>query len=166
MSQEGRPPRRLHTYERWTDRQVREGMAQGRFDELAGAGKPLPDIDEPHDELWWLRKKLREEDVEVLPPSLVLRREVEQLLSRAQAAPTEYQAEKLIEQANAKIRRANRLGVAGPAHNLSPYDPVTLLERWREVREAAASALSVPGPVSEATPAPPDRRRGWWRRRR
>jgi hypothetical protein len=156
----GGSPRPLTSYERLADREVRRAIEDGRFDELPGFGRPLPGIDEPHDDLWWLRKKLREEEVEVLPPSLMLRREVEQLLARTQAAPSEQQAGKLIDQANTKIRRANRLGIAGPPHNLSPYDPAPLLERWRQAHQAPAE----PAPVDPAAARPGRSRRRWWRR--
>ena len=114
--------------------------------------KPLPDLDEPHDDLWWVRKKLQEEDVAVLPPSLLLRQEVEVLLARAGAAPTEHQVRQLVEQANAKIRRANRLGVSGPPHNLSPYDIEGAVARWR-IAAAEGPAAERDGGV--LAPSPP-----------
>jgi hypothetical protein len=38
-------------------------MEAGQFDDLPGAGKPIPDLAEPHDELWWVRKWLARNDV-------------------------------------------------------------------------------------------------------
>jgi hypothetical protein len=65
------------TWETWIDRQIREGMERGDFDGLPGHGKPLQDVDRPHDELWWVRDKLRREGVSYLPPTLALRKDVE-----------------------------------------------------------------------------------------
>ena len=65
------------SWETWIDRQIREGMERGDFDGLAGHGKPLADVDRPHDELWWVRNKLQREGVSYLPPTLALRKDVE-----------------------------------------------------------------------------------------
>jgi hypothetical protein len=35
----------------------------GEFDNLPGLGKPSRLIDEPYDSLWWIRSKLREEQL-------------------------------------------------------------------------------------------------------
>jgi predicted flavoprotein YhiN len=43
----------------WIDRQIREARERGEFDNLPGTGKPLPDLDKPYDENWWVRQKLR-----------------------------------------------------------------------------------------------------------
>jgi hypothetical protein len=51
----GRKPPRI-SWESWVDRQIREGIERGEFDDLPGAGRPLADLDGPHDELWWVRK--------------------------------------------------------------------------------------------------------------
>ena len=58
------------SWETWIDRQIREGMERGEFDGLPGHGKPIQDVDRPHDELWWVRDKLRREGVSYLPPTL------------------------------------------------------------------------------------------------
>lgn len=49
--------------ESFVERQIREAHERGEFDNLPGAGKPLPDLDRPHDELWWVRKKLKDENL-------------------------------------------------------------------------------------------------------
>jgi hypothetical protein len=43
------------------ENRIREAIEQGAFDDLPGAGKPLPDIDEPYDEMWWVRKWVQRE---------------------------------------------------------------------------------------------------------
>jgi hypothetical protein len=44
---------------------IREAQASGEFDNLPGFGKPIPGIDEPYDELWWVKDKLKREAVEL-----------------------------------------------------------------------------------------------------
>lgn len=43
------------------ENRILEAIEDGRFDNLAGAGKPIPDIDEPYDPLWWVKKWIRRE---------------------------------------------------------------------------------------------------------
>jgi hypothetical protein len=49
------------SWESWIDKQVREVEERGEFDDRAGAGKPLPDLERPFDEMRWVRSKLRRE---------------------------------------------------------------------------------------------------------
>lgn len=46
---------------RLAEQRMVEAIDAGAFDNLSGAGKPLADLDEPYDELWWVRKWLREQ---------------------------------------------------------------------------------------------------------
>lgn len=55
------------TFESWIEREIREAQERGVFDDLPGAGKPLPGLDEPHDPLWWVKRKIRDENLSLLP---------------------------------------------------------------------------------------------------
>lgn len=46
------------------ERRIREAMERGEFDDLPGAGKPLPCAGEPYDEMWWVRAWLKRNDVD------------------------------------------------------------------------------------------------------
>jgi hypothetical protein len=39
-------------WESWIDKQIREAEERGEFEDLPGAGQPIPDLDKPFDELW------------------------------------------------------------------------------------------------------------------
>jgi len=116
------------TFETWVDRQIREGAAKGAFDDLPR--DPL-DLSDQHDPDWWLKRKIRDEGIETLPASLVLRREIEQAVRDAREAPTEADARRQIEAVNERIRNANRIAVSGPPVNLVTYDVDELLAYWR-----------------------------------
>jgi Domain of unknown function (DUF1992) len=45
------------SWESWIDRQVREAEERGEFDDLPGAGRPIPGLDKPFDELWEANRK-------------------------------------------------------------------------------------------------------------
>lgn len=47
------------------EQQIREAMEAGEFDNLPGAGKPIPDDNRPYDPGWWSRRyanRMREEE--------------------------------------------------------------------------------------------------------
>jgi len=120
------------SWESWIDRQIREAAERGEFEDLPGTGKPIPDLDKPHDENWWIRQKLRSEDLSYLPPSLALKKEAESELGAALSAKSEIEVREIIEQINAKITRANRLGIAGPSVGFVLYDTARVLRDWQE----------------------------------
>lgn len=46
--------------------QIRAAAERGEFDGLPGLGKPIPDLDAPYDELWWVRKWMEREGVDLV----------------------------------------------------------------------------------------------------
>ena len=123
-------------WESWIDRQVREATERGEFEDLPGTGKPIPDLDKPHDEMWWVKRKLRDEGLTYLPPSLALRKEVSEARTAALQASSEAEARRIIEDINETIREANRTGIRGPALMLVPFDVDRFLEEWRGQQSA------------------------------
>jgi hypothetical protein len=45
------------------ENRIRQAIEEGKFDDLPGLGKPIPDIDEPYDPLWWVRQWVRREQL-------------------------------------------------------------------------------------------------------
>jgi hypothetical protein len=43
------------------ENRIRQAIEEGQFDNLPGLGKPIPDVDEPYDELWWVKRLIRRE---------------------------------------------------------------------------------------------------------
>ncbi|WP_255951633.1 DnaJ family domain-containing protein [Streptomyces odontomachi] len=127
---ERKPPRL--SFESWVDRQIREAEERGDFARLAGAGKPLPsDVDTGYDELWWIKRKMAQEGLSALPPTLVLRKEAEDALAAAHAAPTEAAARRIITAVNERIREAMLKPLPGPPLGRKPYDVEAVAREWR-----------------------------------
>ncbi|MEU0332916.1 DUF1992 domain-containing protein [Streptomyces sp. NPDC006193] len=125
-------------FDSWVDKQIRDAQERGEFDRLPGAGEPLPaEVDSTYDELWWVRRKLAREGLAVLPPALALRKEAEDALAAAYAAPSERIARKIIEDVNVKIRDMMFKPPPGPPLGKKPYD-VEAVVRERRQRRAAA----------------------------
>jgi hypothetical protein len=119
------------SWESWIDRQVREAGKRGEFDDLPSAGKPLPDLDKPKDENWWIKNKLRDEGLSYTPPVLALKKKAEDAVALALEAGSEAEARKLVEEVNADIRETNRKWIKGPPIMLRPYDVEAVLVGWR-----------------------------------
>src|SRR6187455_1262333 len=77
------------SWESWIDSQIRVAQEQGAFDNLPGAGKPLPNIDQDYDPMWWVKGLADREQLSLLPPSLELLRKVEKELAAIDKLPDE-----------------------------------------------------------------------------
>lgn len=119
------------SWQTWIDRQIEEARDRGEFDGLPGAGKPLPDLERPRDELWWVREKLKREKVEHLPPTLAILRDRDKAVQQALDAPTDDDARSIVEAMNDRIRYENSHVVSGPPSTAVPIDLDRILERRR-----------------------------------
>ncbi len=67
-------------YESWVDRQIREAIERGEFDDLPGQGKPIRGLTGRDEESWWVKAYLEREQLPLpLPTALALRKEVRAL---------------------------------------------------------------------------------------
>ena len=125
------------TWESFTERQIREAQQAGEFDELEGAGQPLVDLDEPYDEFWWVKRKLRREQLSFVPDAIAIKREAEIVLQQLRYVDTESEARALVAELNSRIARTNAATISGPPTSLAPLDVDDVLRRyWREARKA------------------------------
>ena len=123
-------------YESPVDRQLREAQERGEFDNLPGAGKPLPGAGGDYVEDWWVRDWLRREGATagVLPPTLALRREREDLERLVDRMTTEQAVRDHVAALNEQIRKA-RVGLMdGPPTLLPPLDADDVVRGWRNRR--------------------------------
>lgn len=123
--------------EKWdsfVERLIREAQAAGEFDNLPGFGKPLPELDEPYDENWWLKDKLRREQLSLLPPGLQARVDAERAVEGLWSLGSESAVRLEIAAINEKIRKSS-FGIAwGPPADLLPLDVEETIREWRERR--------------------------------
>ncbi|MEE2568739.1 DUF1992 domain-containing protein [Pseudarthrobacter sp. J64] len=134
---------------------VREAMAQGKFDNLKYAGKPIPGLGEAYDPDWWVKGLLQREDLSGLgPKAILLRKEDAGLDARLDAQYTEKQVRDMLEDFNARVIDARRQLQGGPPVVTKTRDVDAELQRWRERRDARKAA--------EPPPAEPSKR-GWRR---
>ncbi len=120
----------------WTERQIDEGRRAGLFDGLDGEGRPIAGLDGPHDEEWWVKAKLRREEIDYLPPTIAIRRERDAAVAAALNAADEGEVRRIIEQINDRIRYVNSHTVTGPPSTVWVVDVDSVLERWSATRPA------------------------------
>ena len=89
-------------------------------------------IARPYDELWWLRKKLRDEKLSIDPPILVLRKELDETTERIGTARSEAEVRRLVAAINERIVYVNSHTFFGPASDLAPLDVERIVAEWRE----------------------------------
>jgi hypothetical protein len=143
------------------DAQVRAAQERGAFDNLPGAGKPIPGLMEPEDPMWWIKGFVKREKVPtdmLLPPGLALRREIEKLPGTVATLRSEKAVRDHVEDLNHRIRRWIQIPV-GPQVMVKPVDVDVVVSAWVEARRPAPRP-----PAPEPEPPAPERRR-WWRRR-
>ncbi|MDQ1482946.1 MAG: hypothetical protein QOF35_1022 [Actinomycetota bacterium] len=120
-------------YESWVDRQIREATERGEFDNLRGAGKPIPGLTGRDDENWWVKGLLERENIKPgLPGSLALRREVEDLPLTLADVRTEDAVREIVADLNARILEARRRGVDGPPIVVRTVDVEGVVGAWRQ----------------------------------
>ncbi|MBA3251367.1 MAG: DUF1992 domain-containing protein [Geodermatophilaceae bacterium] len=148
------------SFETWVEKQIREAKERGDFENLSGAGKPIPGRGQPDDELWWLKGYLAREQLDfALPNSLRLRKEIEDLPGRVDRERREYAVRHVVDDLNERIHQENRLPTPGPPLNRMPVDVEAVVTAWQDRRTA-----QVPAPAPEPPVEAPRRR--WWRLRR
>ncbi|MFE7704899.1 DUF1992 domain-containing protein [Streptomyces sp. NPDC057486] len=122
------------SFESWVDKQIRDSEERGDFSQLPGFGKPLPDIDRPYDEAWWIKAKMQREGVSVLPPALALRKEAEDVREAVSGARSEAEVRRMLTEVNEKIEAAIRRPPPGPLLNLRPFNVDAVVGEWRAGR--------------------------------
>ena len=146
-----RKPRGM-SFETWVDSQISRAQDRGDFDDLAGAGKPLPRRTADESAYAWVLEKARQENVDVLgmlPPALALRKEREDLPRRVVALPSEDAVRALVGDFNDRVELFWRRPQEGPAVPVGLADVETLVAVWRMGRP---EPVIVPPPM--AAPAP------------
>jgi hypothetical protein len=142
------------SFETWVERQISQAQAAGAFDNLPGAGKPLPSRSDDDSVYEWVIAKARKENIDLfgmLPPGLALRKEREDLPQRAAALPSEAAVRALGEDFNARVQEHWRRPQLRADVVPGMADVDELVVQWRRTHP-------VPAPLPPAPP-PPSRRR-------
>ena len=133
-----KPPR--VSWESFVERRIREAQESGMFDRLPGAGRPIPGIDEPLDENWWIKRKLRDEGVNLLPPLLEARLDIERTLESISVLTSEAEVRQQLVELNQRVREAQQSPASGPQLSVQPVDVEQTLNAWRMSHDTSTAA--------------------------
>lgn len=137
---------------------IRDAMAQGKFDNLKYAGKPVPGLGEAYDPDWWVKGLIQRENLTGMgPKAILLRTEDTELDARLDAQFAEKQVRDILADFNKRVIDARRQLQGGPPVITKTRDIDAEVERWRERRAERAAAAA-------AQPVEPELKRSWWRR--
>ncbi len=125
------------SWESFVEEQIRQAYEAGEFDHLPGFGKPIPALDGPDDELWWIKELLARERLSVLPPALEIRRVVERRLKEILRLPTEAAVRRAVAALNQQILQAQFAIAWGPASTLGLLNADDVAAEWRRANEKA-----------------------------
>jgi hypothetical protein len=151
----------------WVDQQVAAAEERGAFDNLPGAGKPLPRRALSGDEQAWLHDYLGREGVsteELLPTPLKLRKEIERLPDTVAALRSEDDVREVAAELNLRIIEWRRFPDGPPIH-LRLVNADDLVATWRAARPVPAAPIAPVAPLAAKPEVPAARRRWGWRRR-
>ncbi len=147
---------------------VDRAIADGAFEHLAYAGKPLPDLVASTDPDWWTKSLMRREEVHATeglgPEALLLRVADARLEETLDALAFEGAVRAELETFNRRIIEARRQLLGGPPVITPLRDVEAEVAAWHARRlERARNAAQDPAPDG-AVPGSPTRRRRWFRR--
>lgn len=150
------------SFESWIDKQIRDAEARGEFTDLPGAGKPLPNLHRSDGELWWIKEKMKSEGFPtdaLLPTSLKLRKEIDQLPDKIRNLHAEQEVRDAVVDLNQRIMQHLR-APSGPQVAVYPVDVDEAITQWRAV--GLVSNIESEAKTDQQDQAP--RQARWWHR--
>jgi hypothetical protein len=132
---ERKPPGTGSSWEPWIESQISAAMKQRAFDNLPGAGKPLPNAGQGFDPDWWVKQLSQREQVSMLlPPSLELVRKVRTELAAIDNLDDEAAVRRRLTALNVEIAKLNATVVEGPPTRIGTLDVDQVVARWQRAR--------------------------------
>lgn len=110
---------------------IEQAITEGQFSGLPGFGKPLELDPAESAQKAWVDRKAQQENLETLPPAMVLKREVQRRTDRIMQLKSEPEVRQALEDLNQWIQRANMKVLWGPPSEIQPLNLDSFLARWR-----------------------------------
>ena len=118
---------------RLADRRIEEAMADGKFDNLPGAGKPLDLEPMPADEnarlMWWALRILKHNDC--VPDEVRYRKQLDGIVEAIDRTTDAALLPPLVARANDLVRKVNTMGTNALQAPVVPLDVDRERERLR-----------------------------------
>ena len=135
---------------------VRDAMAQGKFDNLKYAGKPIPGLGESYDPDWWVKGLIQRENISGLgPAAILLRTEDAGLDAKLDSQYSEQQVREILQDFNRRVIDARRQLQGGPPVITRTREIEEEVDLWRQ-RRASRTAEEPQEELPQHRP--------WWQR--
>lgn len=139
---------------RLAERRIEDAMREGKFDNLAGMGKPLDLEPMPANEdarlAWWALRILKNHDF--TPDEIVWRKQIDRLRDEINSATTEMRVVALVKTHNGLVKQINTLGTNALKTSVAPLSIEQELRKLRErasgLRACAENSCRCENPVS------------------
>jgi len=133
---------------------IEQAIRRGDFDDLPGAGKPIPGLGATTDPDWWIRRKIERERLTGLgPPALTLRTEYASLASTLDELRTAEEVREHLEDFNKRVIEARRQLLGGPPVVTPTVEIDEWVAGWKQRRADAARRVAQQA-TSEHRPPP------------
>ncbi|WP_033345712.1 DnaJ family domain-containing protein [Catenuloplanes japonicus] len=121
-----------HFFESLVDQKIREALERGEFDNLPGSGKPLPGHGDDYDEDWYVKELVDREKLAavILPATLMLRRDIEDLPERLARTRSEPEVRRMVAELNERIADNHRGLLSGPPTLIKRLDTEAIVREW------------------------------------
>lgn len=122
----------------WVEQRIREATERGEFDNLPGAGKPLP-LAESQDPDWWIKAKLKKENLDesdLVPGVIALRREAQSFPDSLSGFTREADVRAVLADYNRRVIEDIKRPTFGPSVPVvAPrIDVDAMVERWKALQ--------------------------------
>jgi hypothetical protein len=139
---------------------IEQAIRRGEFDNLPGAGKPLPGLDGRHDPDWWIRRKIQTEQLHGLgPAALTLRVEDAGLSDRLDGLAVEADVREALEDFNRRVIEARWQLLGGPPVITPTREVDAEVAAWRARRRQRQAVEHAQREAGELEARPHKRRR-------
>ena len=119
---------------RLAEKRIEDAMQEGKFDNLAGAGKPVDLEPLPADEnarkTWWALRILKNNNF--TPEEVRWRKAIDHLKARLNTVEHEWQVAPVVRQVNELVRKLNTLGTNAIRLGISPMDEAEEIQRFKD----------------------------------
>lgn len=127
---------------------IQQAILRGDFDDLPGAGKPLPGLGGAYDPDWWIKHKIETEHLHGLgPPAIMLRVEDAELVSRLDGLTREAEVREALDDFNRRVIEARRQLLGGPPVVTPTRDIEAEVLAWRKRRRGPEPEQGGEGPA-------------------
>ncbi|MEW4490390.1 DUF1992 domain-containing protein [Thalassoglobus sp. JC818] len=124
------------SWEGFIEQRIQDAQNEGEFDNLHGQGKPIPGIEKALDSDWWLKDKLKREQLSIVPPLIEARRDIEQTLNEIKSLANEDFVRTELEKLNQRVLQAIQSPSPSPPIVVLPVNIEREIALWKESKNA------------------------------